>query len=205
MGIGPCGSSSVSTQFLAGPRLPPLRMAPERAPICPCLYLCLSFTCRNGPLYSSQAQGYSIHIHKSQFVHVCCLLPTTNLLEAVLNAHHGFLNDCSLLCCLWTIVRCTTNQFPLIIFSVSCRNICISQINKQLDIFFFSMNPSIDVTNTFMIIIYSVCFFTVIRHDRVLRLQLLAKLSVIDVHDLNEIFLFIDIHFMRTSDPTFPF
>lgn len=136
VGVGPCGSSSVSTQFPASPRHP--RLAPNRAPICPCLYLCLSITCRNGPIYSTQTQEYNSHIDMSH-IYMCTayLRPTINFSAvSCLYSHHGFLvsdkqsrkitavcfalkgSVCGWLFCVQQINSCC----QIIIFSVSCRS-----------------------------------------------------------------------------------
>lgn len=51
---------------------------PPKEPWSAPVFLCLSLTCRNGPLYSTRTQGYSIHIHTTVITCTCVLLSTYN-------------------------------------------------------------------------------------------------------------------------------
>lgn len=56
--------------------VPAPQSGPQQSPICPCLYLCLSITCRNGPIYSTQTQQYRLLLDFSTYT---CVVPTYHL------------------------------------------------------------------------------------------------------------------------------
>lgn len=93
VGTGPCGSSSVSTQFPAGPWPPRLAPPQKRAPIRPRLHLPLP---QPPPvetrLPSKHREAVLTHTHTHQYcIHtLCCLSSASDLSAVVSNAHRSF-------------------------------------------------------------------------------------------------------------------